>query len=81
MALFTNLMKIIHKNPLVPQIGTSGLYFRVRNKENKNHKAMKNTEYNIDYLASMISSESSFNALLEMMGDMGLELDSASLLS
>lgn len=42
---------------------------------------MKNTEYNIDNLASMISSESSFNALLEMMGDMGLELDSASLLS
>ncbi len=43
-----------------------------------NHTAMKNTEYNPVDLASMISSESSFNALLEMMGDMGLELDSAS---
>lgn len=40
---------------------------------------MKNTEYNLDNLASMISSESSLAALLEMMGDMGLELDSASL--
>lgn len=40
---------------------------------------MKNTEYNLDNLASMISSESSLVALLEMMGDMGLELDSASL--
>ena len=39
---------------------------------------MKNTDYNLDKLASMISSESSFSALLDMMGDMGLELDSAS---
>ncbi len=38
---------------------------------------MKNTEYNVDNLASMISSESSLSTLLEMMGDMGLELDSA----
>jgi len=35
---------------------------------------MRNTEYNIEKLASMISSESSFSALLEMMGDMGLEI-------
>ena len=39
---------------------------------------MKNTEYTPVDLASMISSESSFTALLEMMGDMGLELDSFS---
>ena len=39
---------------------------------------MKNTEYTPFDLASMISSESSLTALLEMMGDMGLELDSAS---
>ena len=42
---------------------------------------MKNTEYSLDNLASMISSESSLTALLEMMGDMGLELDSASLIA
>lgn len=42
---------------------------------------MKNTEYNVDKLASMISSETSFSALVEMMDDMGLELDSASQLS
>ncbi len=40
---------------------------------------MKNTEYDLEMLSSMISSESSLAALLEMMGDMGLELDSASL--
>lgn len=40
--------------------------------------AMKNTDYNLDTLASMISSEASFSALLDIMGDMGLELDSAS---
>ncbi len=39
---------------------------------------MKNTEYNLDTLSSVISSESSLSALLEMMGDMGLELDSVS---
>ena len=40
---------------------------------------MKNTEYNLNSLSEMISSESSLSALLEMMDDMGLELDSASL--
>lgn len=39
---------------------------------------MKNTDFNLDTLASMISSEASLSTLLEMMGDMGLELDSAS---
>ena len=38
---------------------------------------MKNTEYNLEKLASMISSESSFSALVEMMGEMGLEIDGA----
>ena len=42
---------------------------------------MKNTEYNLDKLASMISSEASLSALLDMMGDMGLELDSVSKVS
>lgn len=39
---------------------------------------MKNTDCSIEILASMISSEDSFTALVEMMGDMGLEIDSAS---
>lgn len=42
---------------------------------------MKNTEYTPADLSSMISSESSLSALLDMMGDMGLELDSASRLA
>ena len=43
----------------------------------KKHTVMRNTEYNLDKLASMISSESSFTALVEMMGDMGLEFEGA----
>lgn len=35
---------------------------------------MKNTDYDLERLATMISSESSFSALMEMMGDMGLEI-------
>jgi len=38
---------------------------------------MRNTEYNLEKLASMISSESSFTALMEIMGDMGLDLEGA----
>lgn len=38
---------------------------------------MRNTEYSLEKLASMISSEPSFNALMEIMGDMGLEFESA----
>ncbi len=38
---------------------------------------MRNTEYDLEKLASMISSESSFTALMEIMGDMGLEFESA----
>ena len=38
---------------------------------------MRNTEYNLEKLASMISSDSSFTALMEIMGDMGLEFEGA----
>ena len=44
--------------------------------ETKNN-VMRNTEYDLEKLASMISSESSFTALMEIMGDMGLEFESA----
>jgi hypothetical protein len=45
--------------------------------ETKNYNAMRNTEYDLAALATMISSESSFTALMEMMGDMGLEFEGA----
>ncbi len=64
---------------LVYYIGTSIPYLCLR-KQGQNFKIntiMKNTDYSIDKLASMISSESSLSALLGMMGDMGLEMDSA----
>ena len=35
---------------------------------------MRNTEVTIEHLASAISSESSLSALVEMIGDMGLEI-------
>lgn len=46
-------------------------------KKQKNYNAMRNTEYDLAALATMISSESSFTALMEMMGDMGLEFEGA----
>lgn len=48
-----------------------------RKEEINTFSKMKNTEYDLTKLASMISTESSLKALLEMMGDMGLEMDSA----
>ena len=59
----------------MPWLGTSVQYLCIRKQINT--IAMKNTDYNLDTLASMISSEASFSALLDIMGDMGLELDSA----
>ena len=35
---------------------------------------MKNTEYNLDALNSVISSDASFEALLGLISDMGLEI-------
>lgn len=39
---------------------------------------MRNTEYTTENLATMISSEASFNALLNMMGELGLEITEVS---
>lgn len=64
----------LKKLPLVPWFGTRGRYLCNRN---KTHNVMRNTEYNLEKLASMISSESSFTALMEIMGDMGLEFEGA----
>lgn len=35
---------------------------------------MKNTEYNIDELNTIISSESSLDTLFDLISDMGLEI-------
>ena len=35
---------------------------------------MKNTEYNLDTLSTIISSEASWQALVDMISDMGLEI-------
>ena len=35
---------------------------------------MKNTDYSIENLGMMISSESSLNALMDIIGEMGLEI-------
>ena len=35
---------------------------------------MKNTVFNLDQLSALISSESSFFQLQDMIGDMGLEI-------
>lgn len=38
---------------------------------------MKKSDNNLQDLAAMISSESSFSALVDMMGEMGLAFDGA----
>ena len=35
---------------------------------------MRNTNYNLDKLTSVISSESSLQTLMDMIGDLGLEI-------
>lgn len=63
--IFVTCTEIWHKRPIP------------LHQKQKKHTVMRNTEYNLDKLASMISSESSFTALVEMMGDMGLEFEGA----
>ncbi len=35
---------------------------------------MRNTQYNLDTLSNVISSESSLKTLMDMIGDLGLEI-------
>ena len=42
--------------------------------EIKNRSKMKNTDYSLENLGMMISSESSLNALMDIIGEMGLEI-------
>lgn len=56
---------------IVLQFGTMSEYLCISKKK---RYAMRNTEFTIENLASAISSESSLSALVEMIGDMGLEI-------
>ena len=40
-----------------------------------NDSTMRNTDYNLNKIADMISSESSFQALRGLMQDLGLEVE------
>ena len=42
--------------------------------QNQHKEAMRNTNYNLDNLTSVISSESSLQTLMDMIGDLGLEI-------
>ena len=42
--------------------------------QKQNKEAMRNTTYNLDNLTSVISSESSLQTLMDMIGDLGLEI-------
>ena len=69
---------------LVPQLGTSSAYLCTQKEITKasltNRKIklkikgiMKNTEFNLETLGTLISSDS-FQALLELTSDLGLEV-------
>ena len=43
--------------------------------QKQNDTAMRNTDYNIDALGSIISSDASLQALKDLMDDLGLEVE------
>ena len=43
----------------------------------KNNIAMRNTDFNLDALGNMISSTTSFQALKDIITDLGLEFEDA----
>lgn len=58
----------------VPQFGTIAVYLCIINRKKQNFEAMKNTDFNLDSISSMISSESSYLSLVDMIKDLDLEL-------
>lgn len=54
----------------MPKFGTLKVYLCI----NKNRNTMKNTEFNLDSLQSIISSTESLEILMEMIEDMDLEI-------
>ncbi len=55
---------------LVPYFGTFAPYLCIINKRN----VMKNTDFTLESIGSMISSEDSFSALVGIISDLDLEL-------
>ena len=49
-----------------------GFYLCIRNKKDD---SMKNTDYNLSSLVNFISSDDSFQALKDMIDDLGLEIE------
>ena len=43
----------------------------------KKTKAMRNTDYNTDVLSNVISPDTNFQALKDLMNDLGLEMEDA----
>ena len=43
--------------------------------QKKNGTAMRNTDYNIDALSSFLSNDVSFQALKDLIDDLGLEVE------
>lgn len=50
------------------------VYLCIINGKKQNFEAMKNTDFNIDSLSSMISSEASYLSLVDMIKELDLEL-------
>ena len=50
------------------------VYLCIINRKKQNFEDMKNTDINLDSISSMISSESSYLSLVDMIKDLDLEL-------
>ena len=50
------------------------VYLCIINRKKQNFEAMKNTDFNLDSISSMISSDSSYLSLVDMIKDLDLEL-------
>ena len=50
------------------------VYLCIINRKKQNFEAMKNTDFNLDSISSVISSESSYLSLVDMIKDLDLEL-------
>ena len=50
------------------------MHYKTDKQNDLNSNVMKNTDFNIDSLSSIISSESSYLFLLDMIKEMDLEL-------
>ncbi len=56
----------------MPWFGTTRVYLCIRNEKDD---IMKQTDYNLSSLVNFISSDDSFQALKDMIDDLGLEIE------